>query len=98
MRSVFQIRPYAGAAVLADLVAQPCLEHGDLKFFLAEQGEFAAVFQPEEVGQPGRGDGLDAEPGRVIAEHGAGQDIPSRAMGAGAIEVGHFRQHAGRWP
>jgi len=39
-----------------------------------------------------------AEARRVVAEQGAGQDVPSRAVRAGTVQVGHFRQHAGRRP
>jgi Bacterial regulatory proteins, gntR family len=39
-----------------------------------------------------------AESRRIVAEHGACQDIPSRTVGPGSVQVGHFRQHAGRRP
>jgi hypothetical protein len=55
-----QVRPHAGAMVLGDLVPQVGLEHGDVEFFLAEQGKFAAVLQAEKVGQPGRADAFGA--------------------------------------
>jgi hypothetical protein len=104
-----QIRPHASATVLTDLVAQGRFEHGGFEFFLAKQGQLAALLQAQEVRQPGwadafgtggvQQDAIDgAEPGRILAEHGAGQHIPSAAMGAGAVQVGHFRQHTGRRP
>ena len=105
----FQIRPHVGVAVLADLVAQGCFEHGDVEFLLAEQRELAALLQAQKVRQPGWADAFGpggvqqdavdgAEPGRIFAEHGAGQDIPPAAVGTRAVQVGHFRQHAGRRP
>ena len=91
----------------ADLVAQGRFEHGDVEFLLAEQGELAAVLQPQEVRQPGRADAFGAggeqqepvdgaEPCRIVAEHGTGQDIPAATVRTRAIQVGHFRQHTGR--
>lgn len=93
----FAIWARAGVLVLADLVAQFGLQHGQVEFFLAKQGQFAAVLEPEEVRQPGRADAFSAggvqqqpvggsEPGWVVAEDGTGQDVPAGAMGTGAIQ------------
>ena len=67
------------------------------------------MLQAQEVRQPGWADAFGtggvqqdpvdgAEPGRIFAEHGAGQDVPSAAMGARAVQVSHLRQHTGRRP
>jgi hypothetical protein len=104
-----QFRQHTFAAVLLDLVAEGRFEHGDVEFLLAEQSKLAAILQVQEVRQPGLADALGpgsmqqhpvsaAKPRRVVAQHGAGQDIPLRAMRAGTIQVCHFRQHAGWRP
>src|SRR5579875_893075 len=78
---------FRSGRVLADLLAQFGLEHGDVEFLLAEQGKLAAVLEPEEIGQPGRADALGAgggdeqpvgggEPGWVVTEDRTGQHVP----------------------
>jgi len=101
--------PPCPGGIGCDLLPQRCLEHGDSEFFLAEQGQLAAVLKFEEVRQPGRPDALGAgrlqrqavdagEPRRVVSEHCAGQDVPPGAVRAGAVQIRHLRQHAGRRP
>ena len=79
--------PPCPGGIGCDLLPQRCLEHGDSEFFLAEQGQLAAVLKFEEVRQPARPDALSAgclqrqavdagEPRRVVSEHCAGQDVP----------------------
>ena len=42
------------------IFAQTCSQHGNVEFFLAEQGKLAAVLKAKEVGQAGRGDTFGA--------------------------------------
>jgi len=90
-----------------DLLPQVRVQHGEVELLLAEQGKLVAVLEFEEIRQAARAQALGAgsmqqhpvaagEPRRVVAEHGAGQDIPSRAVGTGTVQVGHIRQDAGR--
>jgi hypothetical protein len=78
-----QHRPRRLTAIAGQLVAQGRLQHGDVEFVLAEQGQLPAVLQAQEVRQPSRPDDFGAgggqqhpvhlaEPGRILAQYGPG--------------------------
>ncbi len=84
--------PDTPGSMAGDLLPQVRVQHGEVELLLAEQGKLVAVLEFEEIRQAARAQALGAgsmqqhpvaagEPRRVVAEHGAGQDIPSRAVG-----------------
>ena len=103
------LRPFAVPHVASELLPQACFQHGAVQLLLAQQGQLAAVLQPEEVGQPVRSDALQASslekypvgaresPG-IVPQDGSGQGIPSSSVRPGTIQVGHLCQDAGRPP
>ena len=97
--------PVTRSGATDNLIPQCVLEYRRAQLVLAEEGELAAVLEVEEIGQAVSVDAFGAsgaqqqtvdigELGTVLPEHGPCEDVPLAAVRTGAVQIGHFGEHA----